>query len=145
MSSRSCTHHKLASLLVMFSRCTRQAGALVLPCVVLACISKTLALEEAVLMHLPSMGVRRTALLTFWDSGKRVDRILMMAWPEEDFAARCATTKHTVSASLCKRKHSSALHTPQAQCCGLPTVQSARCHVTQQLAISPELTLQIWQ
>lgn len=48
----------------------------------------------------PSMGVRRTALFTFWDSGKRVDRILMIACPEDDLAARCATTKHTVSASL---------------------------------------------
>lgn len=48
----------------------------------------------------PSMGVSRTALLTFCDSGKRVAKILMIAWPELDFAARCATTKHTVSASL---------------------------------------------
>ncbi len=46
------------------------------------------------------MGVRRTALLTFCDSGKRVASILMICWPELDFAARCATTKHTVSASL---------------------------------------------
>ena len=46
------------------------------------------------------MGVRRTALFTFCDSGKRVARILMICWPELDFAARCATTKHTVSASL---------------------------------------------
>ena len=91
---------------------------------------QTSALEEAVLMRLPSMGVRRTALLTFWDSGKRVDRILMMAWPEEDFAARCATTKHTVSASLCKRKHCSPLYTPQAQCCGLPecSLRAAMSH-----------------
>ena len=46
------------------------------------------------------MGVRRTALLTFCDSGNRVASILMIAWPEVDFAERCATTKHTVSASL---------------------------------------------
>ncbi len=46
------------------------------------------------------MGVRRTALFTFWDSGKRVDSILMTACPEVDLAVRCATTKHTVSATL---------------------------------------------
>ena len=46
------------------------------------------------------MGVRSTALFTFWDSGKRVDRILMTACPEVDLAVRCATTKHTVSATL---------------------------------------------
>ena len=46
------------------------------------------------------MGVRRTALFTFWDSGKRVDSTLMTACPEVDLAVRCATTKHTVSATL---------------------------------------------
>ena len=52
------------------------------------------------MLSVPSMGVRRTALFTFWDSGKRVDSILMTACPEVDFAVRCATTKHTVSATL---------------------------------------------
>jgi hypothetical protein len=37
----------------------------------------------------------------------------MIACPEEDFAARCATTKHTVSASLCEGKHYSDLYTLQ--------------------------------
>ena len=46
------------------------------------------------------MGVRRTALFTFWESGKRVDSILMTACPAVDLAVRCATTKHTVSATL---------------------------------------------
>ena len=52
------------------------------------------------MLSIPSMGVRRTALFTFWDSGKRVDSILMTACPEVDLAVRCATTKHTVSATL---------------------------------------------
>ena len=61
---------------------------------------KAMATQRVLGRDAPSMGVRRTALLTFCDSGNRVASILMIAWPEVEAAARCATTKHTVSASL---------------------------------------------